>query len=350
MRRSLHFSLTKKTRIYLGVLVVSLVSIVLFFGFFSLVVDGLRPLPPMTLGATFSASYATSLGLDWRETYTAFLDDLGVRMIRLPAYWNEVESEEGVYRFDDLDWIVHEAAKRNAKIVLAVGHRLPRWPECHAPAWANELPTAERQSRVLALVRTTVTRYRINPTIVAWQVENEPLLEAFGVCPKPDIEFLKQEVALVRSLDRRPIVVTESGELSTWLRTVRISDILGISMYRVSWNPYLGYIFYPLSPGFYRHRANAVSGFTKKIVVTELQAEPWVPQGILNTPLDEQFRSMNAARLRENIAFVRRAGFNEVYLWGVEWWYWLKTKKDDPVIWELGRRLYEESAPPPPAY
>lgn len=334
-------------RTYLWLFVLAILSVILLFGFVNLVLDGLRPLPPVTFGATFSAQYAASLGLDPRETFTAALDELGVRALRIPAYWEEIEPEPGIYRFDDLDWFVREAGLRNAKIIMAVGFKLPRWPECHAPAWVHELRKEDREARTLAMLRAVVTRYRANPTILAWQVENEPLLEFFGVCPKPDREFLKQEVALVRSLDRRPIIVTESGELSTWLRTVQISDILGISTYRVSWNPYLGYIYYPLSPGFYRHRTNAVRPFTKRVIVTELQAEPWVPEGILNASLPEQFRSMNAARLRDNIAFIRRAGFTEVYLWGIEWWYWLKVKHDDASLWDLGKEIYHRSAPPP---
>ncbi|MDP3985603.1 MAG: beta-galactosidase [bacterium] len=326
---------------FFGFLVIATVCAVLAIGFLNTIIDELRAPPKITFGVTFSPSYATNLGLDWRKTYLALLDDMQVRNFRLPAYWEDIELNPDEFYFDDLDWMINEAQAHDAKIILAVGFRLPRWPECHAPAWAHELPEAERRQRILKMMRTVVERYQNSPAIVAWQVENEPLLEFFGVCPTPDREFLKQEVSLVRALDKRPIMVTESGELSTWLRTVGISDYLGISMYRVSWNPYLGYIFYPLSPGFYRHRAKVVRPFTKKIIVTELQAEPWVIQGILNTPLDEQFRSMNATRLVDNINFVSRAGFSEVYFWGVEWWYWLKEKKGNTEFWDIGKAIFK---------
>lgn len=324
-----------------GITVLCVVGVYLLFVFVGTIIDAVRPPPPLLLGATYSDQYARFLGLDPRATFTALLDEMGVRRFRIPAYWEDIEPDPDEYHFEMLDWLLDEAAQRDALVLLAVGFKLPRWPECHAPAWVHELSADERKARTLAFIRTVVNRYRMHPAVAFWQVENEPLLESFGVCPEPDREFLKQEVSLVRALDDgHPIVVTESGEFSTWLRTVQISDILGISMYRVSWNEVLGYIYYPMSPSFYRRRAQAVHPLTNKVIVTELQAEPWVPAGILNAPLAEQYRSMNARRLEDNIRFVRRAGFDSVYLWGVEWWYWLKVKQGDPSIWDSGRALF----------
>lgn len=334
----------------IGVFVLALLAVLFLIIFIQAVIDELRPRPPMILGASFSAPYAQSLGLDWRQTYTASLDELGVRLLRLPVYWNQIEPKQGEFYFEDIDWMLGEAALRDAKVLLAVGMRLPRWPECHIPDWAEDFSEEERQAAVLSMLRQVVDHYRGHPAILAWQVENEPLLELFGECPKPDRDFLKQEVALVKALDARPIVITESGELSTWLRTVRISDILGISMYRVSWNKWFGYIYYPLHPSFYRQRAEAVSALTRRVIVTELQAEPWVPKGILDTPLSEQFRSMDPERLKDNISFVKRADISEVYLWGIEWWYWLREAHNDPSMWDLGKQIFSESAPAPLIY
>lgn len=321
----------------------ALIAVPIIFMLVNAIIDAFEPLQPVTFGTTFSPSYATSLGLDWKETFIASLDDLGIRRFRIPAYWEDIEPTRGTYHWSDLDWMMNEAEKRNATILLAIGYKLPRWPECHAPAWVHELPTTERQAATINLLNTIVNRYRNNSTIWGWQVENEPLFENFGNCPTPDRDFLKREVALVRALDPRPIVVTESGELSTWLRTVSVSDILGISMYRETWNRLLGYIYYPLSPGFYRARADGVRSLTKKVIVTELQAEPWVAQGIMQTPILEQMKSMNANRLNENVRFVEHAGFSEVYLWGIEWWYWLKIKQNDSSVWDAGKHVFEKT-------
>ncbi len=319
-----------------GVLLLVLLAIYFLFVFVNLIIEVVRPRPPLALGATFSPAYARFLGLEPRATYLALLDELGARRLRLSAYWEEIEPAPGVFNFEELDWLLEEAAKHQARVILALGFKLPRWPECHAPAWVWKLTAAERQTATRELIRAIVNRYRFQPAIFAWQVENEPLLGSFGLCPEPDREFLKQEVALVRSLDHRPIILTESGELSTWLGAATLADILGISMYRVSWNPVLGYIYYPLTPSFYRQRARAARTFTRQIMVTELQAEPWVPAGILQATKEEQYQSMNPRRLKDNLNFVERAGFDEVYLWGVEWWYWLKEKQNDPLMWQAG--------------
>lgn len=329
----------------LAIIFLGLVGAGLIWIFLNMIFDEFRREEPLALGATFSTKYARELGLDPQAAFSATLGELGVRRVRLPIYWDEVEPTRGEFHFDELDALFAEALKYGAEIIPTVGLRVPRWPECHAPAWAKTLESEERQKQLLTYLRAVVTRYRAYNSIIAWQVENEPFLEMFGECPKIDREFLKQEVALVRELDARPIIITESGELSTWLGAVGLSDIIGISMYRVVWNRLVGYIYYPLSPGFYRYRAEAVRPFTSGIIITELQAEPWVARGILATPLNEQYHSMNPARLRDNLSFASRAGFREVYLWGIEWWYWLKEKKGEPAFWNTGRGVFRANAP-----
>src|SRR5688572_17443133 len=132
-------------------------------------IDAFMPREQVSFGATFSKPYAMELGLDWRETYVAVLDDLGVRRLRIPAYWNEIEPAEGDYHFDDLDWQINEAAKRGAAVILAVGLRAPRWPECYAPTWADGLDQDTLDLKVLAMIETVVRRYAAEPAIVAWQ-------------------------------------------------------------------------------------------------------------------------------------------------------------------------------------
>ena len=329
-----------------GVFVVVIVAIIILVSLFGTIIDNLYPREPMVLGATFSSTYAQSLGLDWRNAYTASLDDLGVRLFRIPAYWNQIEPKSHVFDFSDLDWMLDEAVKRDAKVILATGMRLPRWPECHIPDWAKNLKEDEFRSEILIMLRTVVQRYGSHPAVIAWQVENEPLLESFGECPEPNIDFLKEEVNFVRNQDNHPIIVTESGEFSSWLGTAGISDVVGISMYRVAWNNILGQIFYPIGPSFYRNKAKAVRLVSNKIIVSELQAEPWASEGILNMPLEDQFKSMNSSHLKENIRFASRAGFDETLLWGIEWWYWLKEKQNEDSVWNTGKSLFEKSPLP----
>jgi len=297
---------------------------------------------PIGWGVTFSTKYARELGIEWREAYLAMLDELGVTRVRIPIHWDEVEREPGSYRFEEIDWMLTEAAKRDVSVLLVVGRRTPRWPECHTPSWAAMLGLERQNERVLELVRREVERFKSAPAVVGWQVENEPLLDVFGVCPPGDVALLGKERRIVKELDPgRPVVITDSGELSLWLPAGLYADVLGISMYRVTWNRWLGYFYYPITPAFYQRRASALFPIIKKVIITELQAEPWPSRNraIPNVPLGELYETMNIPRLRSNIEFARRVGFSEVYLWGVEWWYWVRAKGDSS-FWNEARALF----------
>lgn len=294
-------------------------------------------------GVTFSQKYALELNLDWRQTMLAMLNDLTVRDFRLIGYWDILEPEEGKYQFADLDWQINEVAKRGGKIILALGHRVPRWPECHWPAWIYRLSNEERQERALKLIEAVMTRYRGNEAIISWQIDNEPFLKTFGECPRLTKQDYEQEVILAKSLDKRPIVVTESGELSTWLNGGKFGDQIGTSVYRVTWNKYFGYFYYPLPPAHYYLKAKLVQWFTgvTKVFVSELQMEPWLGRPVLLTSLEDQAKAMDLARFKDNLAYSRRIGLSPVYLWGAEWWYWLK-QQGDSAIWNEAKQIWAE--------
>ena len=295
----------------------------------------------ITWGVTFSGAYARYFGLDWRQVYTDILDELEVRALRIPAYWEEIEPERGQYRFDDLDWQLLEAKKRGASVILAIGRKLPRWPECHMPNWAKKLSADGLNKAELEYLKKVVNRYKSYSSVRHWQIENEPFFPYGEGCREVGRDVLKQNIALVKSLDGRPVVITDSGELSSWMGTASVADILGISMYRVSWNKLFGYLFYPVFPAFYRERANLIKYLVSDVIVTELQAEPWAPTDIKDLPLMEQYKSMNLQKFNDNIDFARRTGFKEIYLWGVEWWYWIKARGDNS-FWEASRKLFKE--------
>ena len=181
---------------------------------------------------TFSRSHAESLGLDWKMAYSAIITDLQVRRLRIPVYWNDIERTPDAYTFENIDWQIDQAEKYNAKIILAIGRKLPRWPECHVPDWAQKLSETQQRDEILAMLTKVVQRYASRSSVIMWQVENEPLF-AFGKCPPPDLEFLRKEIALVKLIDTRPVMITESGELSTWVSAASVADVLGISTYRV---------------------------------------------------------------------------------------------------------------------
>ena len=297
----------------------------------------------ITWGVNFSHKHAELLGLDWRENYLALVDDMGVGNIKLATYWDLIEKEQGNYDFEDLDWQIAMAQERGVKLLLTVGMKALRWPECHFPGWAESMEKEAQQERILALIEKIVSRYSLSPAIVMWQVENEPFFP-FGQCQWTDKGFLKKEIELVKSLDQlsRPVLISDSGEGSFWIQAARVGDIVGTTMYRKVWFHQLeAYISYPFPPTFYARKAKIIEKlFNKEVINVELQAEPWGPKLLYDSPLSEQEKTMNLEQFRKNIEFAKQTGFREFYLWGAEWWYWMKEKQNQPEIWQEAKGLF----------
>ncbi|OGM99488.1 MAG: hypothetical protein A2817_02665 [Candidatus Yanofskybacteria bacterium RIFCSPHIGHO2_01_FULL_39_8b] len=304
-------------------------------------------------GVSFSRFHSDELGLDWKETYLAILNDLGVRNFRFSAHWSLTEPEEGKYNFEELDFQMEEAKKAGASVILAVGRRLPGWPECHVPDWlkanqeqlstVNNQLTTEGQEKLLRYIETVVNRYKNYENIKYWQVENEPYLTFFSkqTCGAFDEDFLKNEIALVKKLDSvRPILTTDSGEFGLWYKAYQRGDVFGTSMYLYVWNRIIGPFRYPITPAFFRIKKNITSIIygNKPSIVIELSAEPWLLKPITDTPLEVQLSRMGIDKFNEMIKFSEKTGFDTFYLWGAEWWYWMKLK-DHSEFWDRAKKL-----------
>ncbi len=307
------------------------------------------PVPDVVkYGVSFNTPYAWELGLDWRSVYTALLDDLQVRHLRLAAHWPMVEPQEGAWNFEDIDAQLDMAATRGATVVLAVGRRLPRWPECHVPEWAKGLSQEEQQEKILTYLTVAVQRYKSHPAVVMWQVENEPFLSVFAHehCGDLDEAFLAREIALVRALDpSRQILVTDSGNLGLWFGAYRSGDVFGTSVYVHLWNEVTGPIESMLPPQTYvLKRALMRSLFgEKEAVLIELSAEPWMNVSLRDAPLELQLERMNERVFDDVLTYAQKTRFDTQYLWGVEWWYWLKEIHGNSGMWERARTLYTAS-------
>ncbi len=290
-------------------------------------------------GVTFSKRFSSFLGLSWKENYSAILNDLGSKNIRLPVYWQDVEPRPGEFDFKEYDWMLNQGAQKKVNFILVIGRRLPRWPECHIPDWAKNTSETDLRPKIKNLLTTIVERYKNRPEIIAWQIENEPLLDSFGECPPSDEAWLKEEVSVVRNLDKRPILITASGELSSWRREAKTGDLLGTTLYRVVWSPTMGYVRWWLPDWFYRLKLKQAGKGLKQSLIVELQAEPWAPNSSLNAlPPEEAKKSLDLQQWRANLQYAINTGFKQTYLWGVEWWYLEKTRGNQE-FWEEAKKL-----------
>lgn len=333
-----------KKILYAVLIVITFCLVVLFF-------LAQKPEPEqITYGMSFNTPYARELGLDWRQTYDAILDDLGVRHLRLAAHWPMVQPVSGVFNFEELDYQITRAEEVGAEVVFAVGRRLPRWPECHIPEWVRTLPLAQQQSVQLEYMEQVVLRYKDSPAITTWQVENEPFLEVFAFehCGVLDLSFFEKEIALVKKLDAtRPVLVTDSGNLGTWHAAYSRGDQFGTSVYVHFWNPELGQFKTILPPWAYVVKDNlmALMYGEQPTMLIELSAEPWLLQSIVDTPLDIQFTRMNVEKFEDILTYAEGTHYDMQYLWGAEWWYWLMLQ-DHPEMWERGQELYANTELP----
>lgn len=302
---------------------------------------------PIEYGVSFNQNHAMSLGLDWRTVYTAMLDDLKPPYIRIAAMWSAVEPEPGTYDFRDVDWMMDEAAKRKVQVLLVVGQKAPRWPECHVPPWIENYDdqTVARE-HLMRYIETAVNHYKNHTALEFWQVENEPFITfRFGECQNYHPELVADEIALVRAADSaHPILVTDSGELSTWRRSIRAGDYFGTTIYRVVRLPKGSIVTYDwLPPALYRWKARIWGRRMDTVFISELQAEPWFTQtSVQETPIETQEETMNVERLKKHLAYARRVGSPRAYLWGVEWWYWMKEKQGDSRYWDTIKDLHKD--------
>lgn len=326
-------------------MILSILAVFLVLVFLFLFVGKAPMAKDITWGVNFSQKHASLLGLDWKETYLALLKDLGTRNLKIAAHWDLLHPQKDDFFFEDLDWQMEKAGEYNAKVLLAVGMKTPRWPECHIPDWAKALSQEEQQETILAMLREVVQRYKDSPALFAWQVENEPFFP-FGECPFASELFLKKEAELVKSLDSsHPILISDSGEGSFWIRAARNGDVVGTTMYRKAWFRQMGfYVNYPFPPVFYWRKAQIIHAlFGKEVMVVELQAEPWGPKLLYDSPLEEQEKTMNLEQFKKNIFFAKNTGLKTFYLWGGEWWYWMKEKQQDSAIWQEAENLFSNA-------
>jgi hypothetical protein len=283
-------------------------------------------------GVNYSPDFAAYLGFDKKELFTQILEDLKPKYVRLMAYWEDLEANRGKFDIGSTDFIymLNSAQERNVKVILVLGRKQPRWPECHNPSWYENLPQNEKDEAVLNMLKEAVFKFKDFKSVEMWQIENEPYFNYGPNCPPVSKEMLQKELEVVRSLDSRPIVLTDSGEKGAWLPLAWSGgDIFGTTLYRqVYEDKKMKYMTYPVPPMFYKIRAgmNRLLSPVGKIIGVELQAEPWFSTGLFETPFEKQNELMNPGIFYANIKYASQTGLPREYFWGVEWWYWLKAK------------------------
>jgi hypothetical protein len=335
---------------------------------------------PVQVGISFSPARAAYLGLDYRTAFKR-LEALHFRVIRLSAYWDQVDREG----YDQLDWLMSEAKKSHQPIALTVGMKALGWPEFFIPASAMPASGLRQGQDVasdsafrevaLSFVTDTVLRYRDNPALVAWQVENEPFNRAGPQRLWIDAEFLRDEITSVRQLDGRdrPVIVNafshfnlvfdqasarQGFDFRQWLgfdadsaesdalSVLGAGDVLGLDVYTAIGYQFLGSAHMSHADGDWPDRLARVRDLAhkqgKQAWITEAQAEPWESSDVNYS--DPKSTSPQAIRgIFENL---KDAGFTTVLFWGSEYWLWRADQGDPRWIETIKTILRDESRAP----
>lgn len=252
------------------------------------------------------------------------------------SYWDEHEKIRGTYDFKTLDQQIKLVRRAGGKISLCLGARQPRWPENHWPKWALSLQKKDKDQALLDFLKATIERYKNEPTIENYQLENEALLKSFGEHIEIDRKRLRKEMKLVRNLD--PNKKVNMSTSSSWGIPIfgPIPDEVGFSFYLVLYNDkkkqYTGSLH---KAWLDKLRAGLIKIiWRKESFIHELQLEPWGPEAIWKMSKTEQDKSMSINQIKTNIKQASKTKLYPIYLWGGEWWYWRMKSLNDPSIWD----------------
>lgn len=319
------------------------------------------PDPAPLLGISFSHRHAAWLGLDPAATLRFLLDDLGVRRLRLSAYWDEIAPAAGRIDYGPLRPWLEIAARYDARVLMTVGLKAQRHPEFYPPAWLtteHPLPRGAaladhpRVGAMLLLMLERVTAYLADVDVIeAWQVENEPFLPVarrtagWRISPA----LLEREIAVVRDADprRRPVVVNHGSRSRFdrwWPAALELADVLGQNIYTrrpAPWGPWRYWNVHALgsfAPQL-RRQAQAARRLGKQFWITELQAEPWEREEMIAIAL-ARIGSVSPERIRANLRLATHTGAQRVYLWGAEWWCFTAQRHGDSRYIALARTLF----------
>jgi len=287
--------------------------------------------------------------------------------------------------YDQLDWMMNEAKRAHQPIVLTVGMKALGWPEFFIPASAMPATALQQGQDValdssfrdaaLAFVDDTVLRYRDNPALVAWQIENEPFNRAGPQRLWIDAEFLRDEMTSVRQLDshHRPLIVNafshfnllfdqasarQGFDLRQWLgfdadsaerdglAALNRGEVLGLDVYTAIGYKFLGQDHLSQADSDWPDRLARVRDLAKQqgkqAWITEAQAEPW--ESASSNYTDPKSTSPQA--IRSIFANLKDAGFTTVLFWGSEYWLWREDHGDSRWTDTIKTILREENRSP----
>jgi hypothetical protein len=305
-------------------------------------------------------------------------------LIRLGAYWNQIEPGPGTFYPDELDHQIDAAERAGKQIILCLGPlKTFGYPEFFVPAHHLKHPFPEHTliqpatypsllAASIEFITRLVERYKHRKAIVAWQLEHEAV-DPLGVehSWRLAAAFVEKEVEALKKGDPvRPVMLNGflptslPVSLSQWWQTRDQGDSLAVAQHIADM---VGIDYYP------RHALTALGSRTlyldgsqhpwqqwrrkrlfeqtharrQKLLVSEGQAEPWET---VTTPPDPSKQGMYSClpeQIITNYNACMRWSQPEkplyAYLfWGAEYWL-LRKQSSDPSYIQAFTRILEHA-------
>lgn len=279
----------------------------------------------MQFGTTLSPHYARELGLD-PLTLIYESAQMGLSIIRLGCYWNQIETRKGEYDYKQLDTYIDACDRLGMKVILTIGTKAPRWPEFYVPSFYNCESEQEYEGELHAYICATIHKYMHHPSIIIYQVENEPL-DPSG--PQGEVlshDFIQNQIDLVRQCDpSKKIMVTfwanDFIQRHSHTEPLHKVDIVGLDLYaKVPHQNRWGTHTFRGIAGDMESLQKQALRFGTSLVITELQAEPWEP-GIIHPNPHDLLKGYTHTDIEGHLNKCMKLAPSFVLLWGLEWWY-----------------------------
>ncbi len=334
------------------------------------------------LGLSFRPLQSAALGLEPRSLLRQLLA-YPFQLIRLGAYWNQIEPDAGSFETDELDWQLDTAERAGKQIILCLGAlKTFGYPEFFVPKHQLPQPFPEHTliqpaaypsllAAAIAFITRLVDRYKQRQSIVAWQLEHEAV-DPLGIehSWRLDADFVKKEMEALRQADPgRPILMNGFLPSSALVRlsqgwqtrdqgdslavAQRLADIIGIDYYPRHALMTIGTRTLYLDgtqSAWSERRAKQLSAWAvahgQKLMIAEGQAEPWETVTTPPNPSGQGVYSCLPEHVLANYNICMRwsragAPLYAYLFWGAEYWM-LRNQRADSSYLRAFTRVLEQ--------
>jgi hypothetical protein len=337
-----------------------------------------EPAHATLLGISFRPLQAQALGLDPRDTLTQLLR-YPYPVIRLAAYWDQLEPRPGELGTGAFDWQLEAAEQAGKQVIVCVGAvKSIGYPEFFVPGHHLPVPLPEGTligprthpallAAATAYIARVVRRYRDRDAIIAWQVEHEAV-DPLGMEHSWRLSeaFVAAEVDVARAADPdRPVVLNSFLATSLpvlaqqWWRTRdqgdslavarRLADVVGAGYYpRNAMVAAAGRTVYldGSTSRWQRRRLDRLMSWaassSRRVMISEGQAEPWEAVTTPPSPPGHGMYSCLPEHVIENYNQCLAAGRDHLWaylFWGAEYWVLRAGQGDERYLLAFRRIL-----------